>query len=230
MLSQTKALKGCALDGLDREIGEVRDFYFDDVQWVIRYLVADTGTWLKGRQILLSPHAVAAVVLGEHNIAIGLTQRQIEDSPPLISGTPVSRPFEEAYYQHYGWPAYWVGPHLWGPYPDLGSGPLPWHEVPRGSDTVGVHLRNTADLRACQIRASGNEIGHFEDFVIDDETWAIRFLIVDTKEWWPGKKVLVSPRWIESVDWNELKILVHLPSEVPEYHSSLHYTHPSARG
>ena len=65
------------------------------------------------------------------------------------------------------------------------------------------------------------EIGHVEDFIIDDETWAIRYLIVDTHNWWPGKKVLVSPQWIERVSWGERKVFVNLSREAikqsPEY-------------
>jgi hypothetical protein len=59
------------------------------------------------------------------------------------------------------------------------------------------------------------------DFIIDDETWAIRYLIVDTQNWWPGKKVLISPKWIERVSWSELKVFVNLTRETirqsPEY-------------
>lgn len=64
------------------------------------------------------------------------------------------------------------------------------------------------------IQAADGEIGHVEDFVLDDETWTIRYLIVDTRNWWPGKKVLVSPRWIERVSWSERKVFVNLPREI----------------
>ena len=107
LLSTVKTLKGYKLDSLDGEIGKVKEFYFDDKYWTIRYLVADTGNWLSGRQVLISPYALRAVNKEEQNIAINLTKKQIEDSPSLDSDKPVSRQFEEYYYVYYGWPMYW---------------------------------------------------------------------------------------------------------------------------
>ena len=97
MLYRAATLKGYALNSLDGEIGKAEEFYFDDLHWTIRYLVADTGNWLPGRQVLLSPHALVAVKQKEKQIAVNLTKQQIEDSPPLTSDKPVSRQFEEAY-------------------------------------------------------------------------------------------------------------------------------------
>ena len=110
MLNQAKTLKGYKLDSLDGEIGRVNEFYFDDQHWTVRYLVADTGNWLTGRQVLLSPYALLAVDPEKHHIAIDLTKKQIEDSPSLNTDKPVSRQFEEAYFGYYGWPTYWNGP------------------------------------------------------------------------------------------------------------------------
>ena len=114
MLSKVKTLEGYKLDSLDGEIGKVKEFYFDDRHWTIRYLVAETGTWLADRQVLISPYALATVNKEEHNIAVELTKKQIKDSPSLDSDKPVSRQFEQAYYGHYGYPTYWGGPYSWG--------------------------------------------------------------------------------------------------------------------
>ena len=119
MLNKAKTLKGYKLHSLDGEIGKVKEFYFDDQHWTIRYLVADTGNWLTGRQVLISPYALVAVNKEEQHIAIDLTKKQIEDSPSLNSDKPVSRQFEEAYYGYYGWPMYWGGPYMWGFIPTL---------------------------------------------------------------------------------------------------------------
>ena len=116
MLNKAKTLKGYKLGCIDGDIGKVKEFYFDDQHWTIRYLVADTGNWLTGRQVLISPHALVAVIVEEQLIAIDLTKKQIEDSPSLSSDKPVSRQFEENYYGYYGWPAYWEGPYMWGSY------------------------------------------------------------------------------------------------------------------
>jgi len=109
MLSKAKTLTGYKLHSLDGEIGKVKEFYFDDHHWTIRYLVADTGNWLTGRQVLISPYALVAVSQEEQHIVINLTKKQIEDSPSLNSDRPVSRRFEEAYYGYYGWPMSRIG-------------------------------------------------------------------------------------------------------------------------
>lgn len=223
MLIKAKTLKGFKLHSLDGEIGKVKEFYFDDHHWTIRYLVADTGNWLTDRQVLISPYALVAVNKEEQNIAINLTKKQIEDSPSLDSDKPVSQQFEEEYYGHYGWPMYWgsPSPYLWGPYTYIVRDPQMWRETTPGEKEWDHHLRSTHEVSGYNIQALDGEIGHVDDFIIDDESWAIRYLIIDTRNWWPGKKVLVSPQWIERVSWNESKVFVNLLRETvklsPEY-------------
>jgi len=221
MLNKAKMLKGYTLDGLDGDIGKVKEFYFDDLHWTIRYLVANTGNWLTDKQVLISPHALASVDREDQNIAINLTKKQIEDSPPLDSDKPVSRQFEEFYYGYYGWPVYWGGPYMWGSYAYIVNNPDEWRESTQGEKAWDSHLRSTNDVSGHHIQASDGDIGHVEDFIIDDETWAIRYLVIDTRNWWPGKKVLVATQWIESVSWSELKVFVNLTREAirqsPEY-------------
>ena len=221
MLSKAKTLKGYTLHGLDGEIGKVKDFYFDDRHWTIRYLVADTGDWLTDRQVLISPHAMGAVNGEERYIAIDLSKQQIEDSPPLDSDKPVSRQFEEGYIEYFGWPVYWSGPYAWGhsPYP-VREGEKR-RESSHGEKAWDPDLRSTHDVSGYHIHAADGEIGHVEDFIIDDDTWTIRYLLINTLNWWPGKKVLVSPQWIERVSWGESKVFVNLSRETiklsPEY-------------
>ena len=221
MLYTARTLKGYTLHSLDGEIGKVKDFYFDDKHWTIRYLVADTGNWLTGRQVLISPHALGAVTDDAQHIVVDLTRKQIEDSPSLDSDKPVSRQFEMSYYEYYGWPMYWNGSYMWGAYPY----PLHTLEIPRDANLGGKawdpHLRSTHDVSGHHVQAEDGELGHVEDFIIDDTTWAIRYLIIDTRNWWPGKHVLVSPQWIERVSWSESKVFVNLPRQTikmsPEY-------------
>ncbi len=221
MLNIAKTLKGYKLDSLDGEIGKAKEFYFDDQYWTIRYLVADTGNWLTGRQVLLSPYALVAVNKEEQLIAVDLTSKQIEDSPSLDSDKPVSRQFEENYYGHYGWPVYWNGTSVWGPYPYIARNHEQWNELPQSEETWDPHLRSTRDVSGYDIQATDGEIGHVEDFIIEDETWMIRYLLIDTQNWWPGKKVLISPQWIERISWEESKVFVNLTCEAikqsPEY-------------
>jgi uncharacterized protein YrrD len=221
MLCKAKTLKGYKLDSLDGEIGKVKEFYFDDRHWTIRYLVADTGNWLTGRQVLISPYALAGVNGEEQNIAVELTKKQIEESPSLDSDKPVSHQFEQAYYGHYGYPRYWRGPYLWGSYPYPVRDRDKWKTSTQGEKAWDPHLRSTYSVSGHHIQAEDGEIGHVEDFIIDDQTWAIRYLIVDTHNWWAGKRVLVSPQWIERVSWGERKVFVDLSRETikqsPEY-------------
>jgi hypothetical protein len=221
MLNNANKLMGHKLDGLDGEIGKVKDFYFDDQHWTIRYLVADTGGWLAGRQVLISPYALISVVGEAQHIAVNLTNKQIEDSPGLDSDKPVSRQFEQAYYGHYLYPAYWGGPGRWGPYSHPMRDREQWNNSTQCEKAWDPHLRSTGNVSGHHIQALDGELGHVLDFIIDDETWAIRYLVVDTHNWWPGKKVLVSPQWIERVSWGERKVFINLSRDAikrsPEY-------------
>ncbi len=221
MLNKAKTLKGYKLNSLDGEIGKVREFYFDDRHWTIRYLVADTGNWLTGRQVLISPYAMISVNKEEQCINIDLTKKQIVDSPSLDSDKPVSRQFEDSYYGYYGYPLYWNGPSMWGYYPDIVRDREKWKEFRADEKMWDPNLRSTGGVSGHDIRATDGDIGHVDDFIIDDETWAIRYMVIDTTNWWPGKKVLVSPRWIDRVSWTESKVFVKLSRDAikqsPEY-------------
>ncbi|MGB8215461.1 MAG: PRC-barrel domain-containing protein [Anaerolineales bacterium] len=221
MLSKVKTLNGYKLNSRDGEIGKVKEFYFDDHHWTIRYLVADTGDWLTGRQVLISPYALGFVNKEEKYISVDLTKKQIEGSPSLNTDKPVSRQFEDLYYGYYGWPTYWSGSHTWGYHPYIERDPGKWNKPNHAGKGWDPHLRSTHDVSGHTIQATDGEIGHVEDFYVDDDSWAIRYLIVDTRNWWPGKKVLISPKWIERVSWHESKVFVNLTrtaiKESPEY-------------
>ena len=222
MLFKTKSLQNYQLDSLDGEIGKFLEFYFDDTHWTIRYLVADTGNWLTGREVLISPYALVAALKKENRIAINLTKKQIEESPSLNSDKPVSRQFEMEYHGYYGWPSYWGGPSTWGFSHIPASDPdLLGASVEDVRDPDDRHLRSTEEVTGYHIETIDGKIGHVADFIIDDETWAIRYLVIDTRNWWPGKKVLISPEWIERVSWRESKVFVNLSRDViktaPDY-------------
>ena len=158
---------------------------------------------------------------GDRVIPVDLTKTQIEKSPSLASDRPVSRQYQWDYHSYYGWPGGWGGPYTWegDAYPT--PRPDEWSEGSRGTEGEDPHLRSTKDVTGRNIQAQDGEIGHIEDFVIDDEAWAIRYLIVDTQNWWPGEKVLISTRWIERISWGESKVFVNLTREAirqaPEY-------------
>lgn len=221
MFYKVKSLKGYALDSLDGPVGSVDQFYFDDKHWAVRYLVAETKSWLAGREVLLSPHALASVDEGKRRIAVDLTKAEIEGAPSPETHLPVSRQFETSYYGYYGWPTYWSGPYMWGGFSYVlrdrktgdAAAPPPKHQ--------DSHLRSTDNVSGYNVEAKDGGIGHIEDFIVDDKTWAIRYVVVATRNWWPGKKVLLSTRWIERVSWGESKVHINLTREAiqnaPEY-------------
>jgi len=213
MLEKIKTLKGYRLQALDGEIGTVKEFYFDDKHWTVRYMVVDTGNWLVGKQVLISPYAVGSVDREDEMISVNLTKSQIENSPSLDTDKPVSRQFEDSYYAYYGWPSYWDGPYAWGSFSYASEAREHWNRVRREQDEGDRHLRSSEDVTGHTIQASDGEIGHVEDFVLDDDAWTIRYMVVATRNWWPGEKVLISPMWIDRISWIDAKVFVLLTRE-----------------
>jgi hypothetical protein len=213
MLRRANELSGYQLNARDGSIGKVKDFYYNDLSWTIRYLVADAGNWLYGRQVLISPYALDLVNPKEQVIRVNLTKKQIEGSPSLSYDKPVSRQFEMEHHAYHGWRNYWGGSYAWGDstYPVLGQAAC--SPVAYSENSDDPHLRRTNDVQEHSIEGLNGEIGHIKDFVIEDKSWAIRYLIVSTQSWWPRKEVLISPRWIDSISWKESKVVVGLTLE-----------------
>ena len=225
MLYKAQTLIGYALKGIDGELGTVKEFYFDDQHWTIRYLIAETGTWLTDRQVLISPYALTGVRVEERHINVNLTREQIEGSPAISNDKPVSQQFEDYYYEYFGWPTYYGGSLMWGAYPYIPHDLKKSREPNHHKKIWNPSLRSTKEVSKYYIQANDGEIGHVEDFIIDDKAWAIRYLVINTRNWLPGKKVLVSPQWIERVSWEEGKVFVGLSLETikksPEYSEEL---------
>jgi hypothetical protein len=232
MLRNITQLKGFAIRARDGEIGTLEQFYFDDESWAIRYLVVNAGDWLGGRLVLVSPFALRQAEWESQRLDVALTKKQIEDSPPIDTHKPVSRQHEALYLGYYGYPYYWGGPYMWGlaSYPaglTVDREAVTEAEKLRaraGKESPDSHLRSTDEVTGYHIEATDGDIGHVKDFLVDDETWAIRYLEVDTRNWWPGKKVLVSPQWIDNVSWPDSKVYVNLTRETikngPEWDES----------
>lgn len=233
MLRKTRELKGYRLGAKDGDIGHLKDFYFDDQTWTVRYLVADTGNWLPQRKVLLSPFAVTAIHAGQHKaVEVNLTKQQIEESPSIEAHKPVSRQFETEYLQYYGWPCYWPGPMLWGPvaFPDPSIPGIipPEPSLPTPAESADSHLRSANEVSGYHLQALDAVFGHVDQFVFEDENWAIRYLVVDTRNWWPGKRVLLAPQWIARVSWPESKVYVDFDREAvqcaPEFDAAVPIT------
>jgi uncharacterized protein YrrD len=213
MLLNIKKLYGHKLTASDGEIGHVKDFYFDDKTWVIRYVVADTGSWLTGRQVLLSPHAFGRVDREGKTLSVNLTRKQIENSPAIEEHKPVSRQYEIAYYQYYGWPAYWNGGGMWGPggYPvamapskdQLADRLLPHHPNDK-------HLQSTQALTGYAIHATDGEIGSVSSFMVDEKSWAVAQLTVEAGHWYSGREILIPTGKIERISYLDSQVFVSL--------------------
>lgn len=214
MLTRAKKVKGYKLNATDGEIGSIKEFFFDDKYWTVRYLVASTGGWLNDQQVLISPYFLGNVNDSSKLIEVSLSRNEIENSPPWDTDKPVSRQFEESYYDYYGAPTYWSGPYSWGAFPYFTRDREKWRTSEISEKSWNPNLRSTKDVTDYYIQATDNEIGHVEDFIIDEETWTIRYLEIDTKNWLPGKKVLVSPEWIDRISWNESKVFINLSRDI----------------
>lgn len=199
----------------------VNDFYFDDESWAVRYLTVDTGGWLGGRRVLISPFSVVRTDWQAKQLYVMLTKKQVKDSPDIDTHEPVSRQHEATYLRYYGIPNYWGGPNLWGQtftpaelmIPTPASTPTETQTAKTVSESVESHLRSAQAVSGYDIEAADGEIGRVDGFVIDDEGWAIRYIEVATRKWWPGKKVLVSPTWIERVSWSNCAVYTTLSRE-----------------
>jgi sporulation protein YlmC with PRC-barrel domain len=229
MLRSIKQLYGDKLGASDGDIGHVKDFYFDDHNWAVRYVVADTGTWLTSRQVLLSPHAFGSLDQAGKVLRVNLTRKQIEHSPSIESHKPVSRQYEEEYYRYYGWPYYWQGDGLWGmsgfPILELPAKPLPSEPAtasgprPKRAD---AHLRSTQAVKGYHIQASDGIIGHVCDFMMDDKSWAIGQLVIKTGHRLSGKDVLIPTKNVDRISYEESTVFVSLTMEAVEQSPAPH--------
>jgi hypothetical protein len=237
MLWLSTSLIGGAIEARDGAIGSISDLLFDTADWTVRWAVADTGRWLPGRKVLLPPSCLVPPVAGGEAFRTDLTMQQVKDSPGIERDAPVSRQYESEVYGHYGWTPYWYPgygampanmvpmagiPPFAPPGPRGGAREAPEGmreppQVPQGDP----HLRSMSEVSGYHVAASDGDIGHVEDFMVEEATWAVRYVLVDTRNWWPGRKVLVATTWFRDVSWHERRIHVDLTREQversPEY-------------
>ena len=220
MTRSINSLIGFTIGGTDGEIGKVKEFYFDDTTWTIRYLIVETGSWLFGREVLLSPEALLTPDWEGKVFPVNLTKEQIKNSPDIDTEKPVSRQKEIELHGYYPWTGYW-GNGIWaggmGTTGMMTSPVIPFetaiHENAGIDEAADPHLRSTGKVTGYNIKATDGKIGDVEDFIMNDSTWAIRFILVDTGNWFPGKKVLISPKWITEVNWENSTVKINATEE-----------------
>lgn len=220
MLRNIKSLIGHTIHAVDGELGKVDEFYFDDKTWAVRYMVVETGNWLSGRKVLIAPAALKTPDWQAQTFPVALTRDQVRNSPDIDTKKTVSRQHEMELYKHYAWPLYWGE----GFYAGGVSGGVLFQ--PNGEeegkaeagarvrpDREDAHLRGTREVTGYRLHAADGPIGHVEDYIVDDGKWLIRYLVAGTGAWLPGRKVLISPHWVESVNWETSEVFVDLSRE-----------------
>lgn len=219
MLRSWKKLGRLGVDGPDGEVGHVHTMYFDDSRWTIRYFVVDVGGWLTRRQVLIPPHSVSAADWTAGRLHISLTEEQLKNSPDIDLERPVSRQEEARYLNYFNYPLYWGGSGLFPDAPgveppvvgaELEAARAELERTEEEADARNSHLRSAEEVSGYHIQATDGEVGHVEDFVFDDQGWAIRYLVIDTSNWPGGAPVLVAPSWADEIDWTNSRLRVDL--------------------
>ncbi len=219
MLRSLKDLESYKISAVDGDLGKATDFLFDDQHWTTRYMVTDTsGYWEGPNQVLISPISFRNADWNTRLFHLNLTKEKVKNSPSVDLDKPVSRQYERDYSQYYGWPYYWGFGETWAW--GLGAYPLTMAETVSKQDKVAQdeppgdpHLRSAREVTGYHVTGSDGEIGHIADFIVDDETWTIRYLVIDTSNWWFGKKVLVAPQWAQSISWAKSMVYVNLTKD-----------------
>lgn len=221
MLRSINHFHGTTLGAVDGNIGHVKDIYVDDQSWAVRYLVLDTGSWLSGRQVLISPHAFKQLDVSGKRLAVKLTKKQIEDSPVIETHKPVSRQFEIDFYQYYGFAFYWQGSGLWG----MGGFPMPASSPvltpddalmapgPEPRDDDDPHLRSTNAITGYHIEAYDGAIGTVSDFIMDDMNWSIPELVIKTGGWFSGSHVTIPTTTVDHIRYESSSVYIHMTRE-----------------
>jgi hypothetical protein len=242
MLRSMNDLENYTIGALDGDIGQVKDFYFDDQAWVIRFLVVETGSWLSSREVLISPISIRAPNWALRRLPVWISTAQVKNSPNIDTNKPVSRQHEIDFQSYYRYPDYAGGIGLWGegmyPYlmdPSFAQSGLGRAEQDKADQEQFQaererHRNDDPHLRSCKavigyhIHASDGDIGHVQGLLIDEETWAIRYIVVNTSNWWLGHLVLIAPQWIKNIRWADESFTVNLSrgaiQDAPPYQST----------
>src|SRR5688572_12910010 len=216
MLHKVKDLRGDTIAAKDGEIGRVDEVYFDDEDWRLRYFVVDTGGWLSGRKVLISPVSVDRSKSTEDALAVALSRDQVEHSPDVDADKPVDRQYEEAYARYYGYSLYWAPPEAAG-MPTVERSGKRARQLKEAERKAGEsHLRSSDEVIGYSIHAADGPIGHVDDIRIDDRNWAVSDLVVDTRDWLPGKTVLLTPSAVKDIDWSARQVRVAMRREEVE--------------
>jgi hypothetical protein len=204
MLRNVSGFTGYSIGARAKVLGKVRDFYFDDRFWVVRYIVVDTRSWLPGRKVLISPMVVENSDAKSKALNVNLTAEQVKNSPPIEADKPVSREMEDQLAKHFGWSRYWQ------PAVTIGEAATVERSLAEDSpEGEGSHLRSANEVTGYCLEAADGPIGRVEDIIVEDEGWGVRYLaVLAPVTALSGKKVLIAQQWITQVSWTESAVHV----------------------
>ncbi|MGK0361038.1 MAG: hypothetical protein ACI9U2_003356 [Bradymonadia bacterium] len=216
MLRSLRDLDHYKVNASDGHVGNVVKFLLDDERWTVRYLVVQVGgsAFLEnGPWVLVSPISFVQADRSTERFDLVLTMDKVKNSPSIDLDRPVSRQQEQHLSRYYGHPYYWGHSGIFG----MGTYAAGRETMVRSEDALGspadLHLRSNAEVRGYHVHGSDGTIGHIEDFIVDDETWEVRYLVVNTRNWWFGKHVLVAPQWASHISWAKQKVDVDLSKQ-----------------
>jgi hypothetical protein len=224
MLKPASDINGCAIAAADGEIGHVSDVLFEDDSWLVRWVVVDCGNWMTDRKVLLPPSALGHLDLQRREFSVRLTREQVKDSPDVDTDRSVTRHMEGNVYNHYGWTPYWgtgfffggggyVGGAMSAPYLMARDKAAELTAAADEGDDDDAHLRSANSVKGYHLQATDGDIGHVQDLLLEDADWSLRYLVVETSNWWPGKRVLISPGSVLRIDWSDRKVEVRVDRE-----------------
>lgn len=203
METQYSQLSHYAIHATDGDIGGCQDILIDDEQWIVRYVVADTNTWLPlSRKVVISPVSIDNIDTEAQTISVTLTKEALKNSPSLEHHQPISRKYESLLYKYFGYGYYWTGPGAWGEY----AHPLELvdnYALEHAKlDETSTHLRSCDELTGYTVTLSDGQEGHVDDFIIQLPMWSLSHLVINLNDWLPGgKRVKIDCRHITGVDW-----------------------------
>lgn len=220
MQRNIKSLTGYSMEATDGDIGKVDEFYFEDTTWVIRYLILKTGNWFLYRQVLISPQAIIKTEAGPEIFAVNLNKEQIRTSPDIDTDKPVSQQQDIQLYGHYAWQRYGGGGfYAGGSAAVMDNNPIIDEKITKEADPKDkrsdddIHLRSTETIIGYAVHASDGDFGHVSDFIFDDANWQIIYVVVDSHNWFGGKKFLIETGTIKEIQWENSKVIVNISQE-----------------
>lgn len=217
MLQKIESIIGLSIGATDGEIGKVKDIYFDDETWDVRYLVVETGTWLFGRKVLISPVAIQPSDWSSETLPVNLTQEQIKNSPDIDTERPVSKEQESDLYNYYSWPAYGGAGMGYMTTGMVGGVIAPGANIddktPEETHQEDNHLRSIKNIADFQVYTQDGLAGDIDDFFIDNESWNINHLIIKTGDWYSNKKIVLSTKKAGQINWKSADLHISIGTE-----------------